>query len=381
MKILALTLWIFTLLTFSTSRAYSASSPFDTPNNKIGIHILSPLEINLASEMVNGNGGDWGYVVIPIQVRDKDLKKWQQFMDDARRLHVTPIIRIGTTSDYFNTVSWSKPSFYEIVDFANFLSSLDWPTKNRYIIVFNEPNRADEWGGNPSAQEYAEILDFTVDVFKSKSEDFFIISAGLDNASIDIEGKSINQYNFLRLMEQSIPGIFNKIDGMASHSYPNPGFKQSPFISTSRNIYSFSYEQDLIYSLSGRKLPIFITETGWSAKELDKNAIKKYFEYALNNVWIDNYIVTISPFLLQASETYAEFSFVNSNERELFNLFQNMQKVKGEPFLSSLVDNVNILNSESPLQDNNSIVPEPLKEESRIDLRPLGKITKWLLRI
>lgn len=381
MKLLTSLFWILTLFFFSAHKIYAVTNPFEVPNNKIGIHILSSSEIDLAAEMVNGNGGDWGYVVIPIQTNDKNLEKWQKFMDDAKRLHIIPIIRISTMSDYFNRILWSKPSFYEIMDFANFLNSLNWPTKNRYVIIFNEPNRADEWGGMPNADEYARILNYAVDVFKSKSEDFFIISAGLDNASIDAEGKSIDQYNFLKLMNKSVPGIFNKIDGFASHSYPNPGFKQSPFFSTSRNIYSFSYERDLIYFFSGKKLPIFITETGWSSNKLDKKTIIKYFKYALENVWIDNYIVTVSPFLLQATETYSEFSFINSNDKELFDFFQGIQKIKGQPILSVKFNDTKILSTTSPLSTDNIILNQESFRKLKLDLNSLGKITKWLLKI
>jgi len=373
---------ILSFITFSfflVPEAYSLD-PFERPNNRIGIHILSPSEISLAASMVNGGGGDWGYVVIPIQANDKDIKKWQQFMNEAKKLHIIPIIRIATTSDYFDTASWYQPSFYDIVDFSNFLNSLVWPTKNRYVIIFNEPNRADEWGGNPNAEEYAKILSYAVDVFKAKSEDFFIISAGLDNAANE-DGKSISSYNFLKLMNKAVPGIFNKIDGFASHSYPNPGFKQSPFISTPHNIYSFSYEQDLIYSLSGRKLPIFITETGWSSKEVSRKIIKSYFEYALNNVWIDNYIVVISPFLLQASGPYSDFSFINDDERELYDFFQNLEKVKGRPLLSYSSTNIEVSNSVSPFGDESGKISKASIDAPKINLKILKEITKWLLKI
>src|SRR3989344_4339022 len=105
--------------------------PLSVPNNKIGIHILFPDEIEKASELVNSSGGDWGYTVIPIQSSDKDLKKWQ-----------------------------------------NFLDSLEWPTKNRYVIVFNEVNRADEWEGKSDPADYARLLSYATIVFKSKNPDF-----------------------------------------------------------------------------------------------------------------------------------------------------------------------------------------------------------------
>jgi len=78
--------------------AYAVYDPLTLPNNKFGIHILFPSELEKAGELVNSNGGQWGYVTIPIQVADKDLVKWQKFFDEAKRLKIIPIIRLATES-------------------------------------------------------------------------------------------------------------------------------------------------------------------------------------------------------------------------------------------------------------------------------------------
>src|ERR1035437_1768497 len=144
-------LLVLLMLTFSNlNTAHAIYDPTSTLNNKFGIHILFPAELSDAAPLVNSNGGDWGYVAIPMQASDRDLDKWQSFMDDCARRHLIPIIRLATTGDYFNKSSWSQPSNYDVLDFANFLNSLNWPTKNRYVIIFNEPNRGDEWDGTPN---------------------------------------------------------------------------------------------------------------------------------------------------------------------------------------------------------------------------------------
>lgn len=165
-------LLIVAFLLFPKS-SFAAEDPFSHPNNKMGIHILFPSELQEAAKLVNSNGGDWGYVTIPIQAGDKDIKKWQEFMDQAKSLHLIPLVRLATEGDYFNTSSWRKPTEADVLDFANFLNSLNWPTKNHYIIVFNEVNRGDEWGGSPNPQEYADILSYAVTAFKSRNPDFF----------------------------------------------------------------------------------------------------------------------------------------------------------------------------------------------------------------
>src|SRR3990170_4049767 len=292
-RILTLVLTL-SLLLASFQSAFAIESPVLKQNNRIGIHILFPSEINNAAKLINSNGGDWGYVVIPIQSGDKDIEKWQGFFDEAISNHVIPILRLSTEGEYFNTSRWRKPTDSDLVDFANFLNSLEWPVKNRYIIVYNEVNRSDEWEGNLNPAEYANILGYAVSAFKSLNDDFFIISAGLDNAAPNINGKYMNEYDYMLAMNDAVPGIFDLVDGLGSHSYPNPGFRQMPYILTSQSIYSFNFERNLAYRLSGKNLPVFITETGWSKEELAENQIAEYFKYAFKHVWSDNYIVAVT---------------------------------------------------------------------------------------
>lgn len=314
--------------------SFAIENPLALPNNKMGVHILFTPEINLASNLINSNGGDWGYVTIPIQAGDKDLRKWQEFMNDAGKLHVIPVIRLATEGDYFNTTVWRKPTYEDILDFANFLNSLVWPVKNRYIVVFNEVNRSDEWGGKLNPKEYASLLNYAVSVFKSLNEDFFIISSGLDNAAPNISGKYMNEYDYMAAMNNAVPGIFGLIDGLGSHSYPNPGFKGMPHILTSQSIYSFNFENNLAYRLSGKVLPVFITETGWSKEALPESQIGQYFKYAFEYVWSDKNIVTVTSFLLQAGiKPFSQFSLIEEDGKynEIFHALQGISKTKGNP--------------------------------------------------
>lgn len=319
---------------------YALEDPRSTINNIYGVHILFPEEIQEAARLVNSNGGDWGYVTIPIQSGDRNLLKWQKFMDDARSLHVIPIIRVATEGDYFNTKNWRKPTEEDVVDFANFLNSLDWPVKNLYIIVFNEVNRGDEWGGSPNPDEYAQILSFAVSAFKTLNQDFFIISAGMDNASVNIDQISINQFDFLKQMNSSVPGIFDRIDGIASHSYPNPAFSQPPSNQSSKSVASFRYEKNLIQQFSSKNLPVFITETGWSNSLISGEKIASYLKDSFNFVWNDQDIIAVTPFLLRANlGPFTVFSLLNIDGSESlpYKAILELPKKKGAPVLAQKV--------------------------------------------
>lgn len=321
---------------FFASPTYAIVNPLDRPNNKIGIHILFPNELEDAAKLVNSRGGEWGYVIIPIQSGDKDIQKWQFFMDESRRLKLIPIIRLATEGDYFNTKVWRKPREEDIIDFANFLNSLSWPTKNRYVIVFNEVNRGDEWGGTPEPAEYARLLDFTVTTFKATNEDFFIISSGLDNAAPNQAGLYMNQYTFMDAMEEAVPGIFTRIDGLASHSYPNPGFSQPYSVLTQMSIASFQYERQLAENFGGKRLPVFITETGWTSEKVPDDVRGDYYFQALNGIWNDDGIVTVAPFLLRAGAgPFQQFTFLTADGKETkqYTAIKALPKTKGEPIL------------------------------------------------
>ncbi|MDP3940785.1 MAG: hypothetical protein Q8Q49_00600 [bacterium] len=335
MKISPLLVYLMLLVLFSTSshQVLAIEDPLGKPNNKFGIHILFPSEIDDASRLVNGNGGEWGYIVVPVQSGDRDLEKWQEFMDKARQRKLIPVIRLATEGDYFNTKVWRKPKESDILDFANFLDSLDWPVKNRYVSVFNEVNRDDEWGGKADPKGYAELLSYATTVFKSLSPDFFILSAGLDNASVNGNG-AINKLTYMQRMNTAVPGVFNQIDGFVSHSYPNPSFSQPPSAQGVTSIASFRFERTLLKKMTPKKLPFFITETGWSGKSISDEVRAAYYKDAFDTVWSDQDIVMVSPFLLRAGGgPFAQFSFIgpDGTPTKQYSSIAGMVKTKGEP--------------------------------------------------
>ena len=330
---------LLTLFLFFPSNVFAVENPLAVPNNKVGVHILFPGEIKDAAKLVNSNGGDWGYVTVPIQTNDRDLNKWQTFMDNAKTLHVIPILRLATEGDFYNTTVWRKPTIFDLLDFATFLNQLSWPTKNRYLIVFNEPNRADEWGGKPNPSEYAYILQDAITIFKQKSDDFFIISAGLDNAAVTTgDGTSYTWDDFMTKMHDGAPDLFSHIDGLGSHSYPNPAFGKDPEVDDPMSIKTYTYEQQLIASFGATLLPVFITETGWSQAALSNTTIAQYFTRAFTNKWTDANIVAITPFLLRAyTPPFHVFSLLAEGDQTTpqYTAIADVPKIAGEPLIAS----------------------------------------------
>lgn len=315
--------------------------PLSRPNNFHGIHILFTSELDGAARLVNSKDGEWGYVTIPIQAGDKDMEKWQKFMDECKKLKLIPILRLSTEADPQNTTVWRKPTATDILDFANFLNSLNWPIENRYIIVFNEMNRFDEWGGEaPDPAFYSGLLAYASQTFREENPNFYIIMGGLDNAAPNDGVKYMDNYVYLKDMYEHDPEIFKKIDGFASHSYPNPGFVAPPLQNKLEGITTYQYEYLYINSKSDHKVPAFITETGWDSKKLPESVITKYYKTAYENFWNKDKdkIVAITPFILNSQGgAFDSFSFLKDGKQtQYYVAAEKMEKTKGQPLIQKV---------------------------------------------
>src|SRR3989344_5758214 len=179
----ALFVFVFSFQFLFSSRPIDALEPNNPLSNiRFGVHISDPADLPKAQELVNSSGGDWGYITIVIQDNDRSAEKWQRFFDDARRRHLIPLVRLAT---HPANTHWEKPMPDQAEEWAAFLNDLNWPTKKRHVIIFNEPNHASEWGGNVNPSEYAEVLKAFFNALKKKSPDFTVLNAGLDAAAPD----------------------------------------------------------------------------------------------------------------------------------------------------------------------------------------------------
>lgn len=344
--LLSLTLLLAWLL-ISPHPTHAIVDPLSVPNNKFGIHIISatPDESSPAAELVNTNG-DWGYITFLIESKDRNHDKWQTFFNDLRRRHLIPIVRLATKA---LNAHWERPYAGEEEAWADFLDNLNWPTKNRYIVIYNEPNHGKEWGQFTDPASYAKVLDKTIDALKKKSADFFVMNAGFDASAPHQPPNYFDEVSFLLEMEKAVPGIFAKLDGWVSHSYPNPEFVGSPNGVGRGTIRTWFWELQQLRNLGVTKnLPVFITETGWKHAEginynpnfPSANTAAGYYKNAFENVWFAQRIVAITPFLLNYQELpFDHFSFKKVNSDSFYAPFQTIKdlpKTKGQPIWENL---------------------------------------------
>lgn len=327
--------------------AYAIVDPRNVSNNIFGIHIIDANDLEDAARLLNSSGGDWGYVTIVIREDDRDTNKWQQTFDKMRELRLIPIVRLATKPQ---GPAWKKPTIEDADSWMKFLSSLNWVVQNRYVILFNEPNHANEWGASVNPSEYAKIARAFRDSLKGNSEDFFVLPAGFDVSAPNGSG-TMDAGQFFEGMEKAVPGIFRSFDGWTSHSYPNPGFSGSPQASGRMSIRSFQWELSSLSKFGVRQnLPVFITETGWVHKEglpagrqgkenkvlgITSETVGEFFKLAFNSAWRDQRIVAVTPFVLNYQDKpFDTFSWRKHDSAEFYSQYEIVQalaKEKGEP--------------------------------------------------
>lgn len=327
----------FIFFILAARNSFAVVNPLETTNNKYGIHIVDENDLSKAVELVNSNGGKWGYVTMVLSEQDRDQTKWQNTFNTMRRENIIPVIRLATKAEGTN---WKKPTVEDADTWANFLNSLNWVVKNRYVILFNEPNHAKEWGGELNPTEYAKIARVFEQKLKQKSSDFFILPAGFDQAATTT-GDTMDIAEYYRQMAASDPDIFKVFDGWSVHAYPNPNFSGSPSGSGRRTVRGYTWEMDLLSQYGAASdLPLFITETGWAhsgngAKGFHSaEEVASFYQAAFTDAWNDPRIVMVSPFLLNyQAPPFNQFSWkqLGGDYFPQYETVKNLPKQTGQP--------------------------------------------------
>lgn len=298
--LLVLVIWL--IVGLMASRKAEAAS--------LGIHLLDPRELPVALELASGGADNLGAVTVVLRSDDRNRQTWQEFLEQAAGNRIRPIIRLATNSE---GKGWRRPNRRDVVEAAEFLSSLDWQTDTLTVVVFNEPNHGAEWGGRVDAEGYARTLAFAADWFHTESKEYVVLPAGLDAATAN--GKeTMENLTFMRKMLTEEPSLINQIDGWTVHAYANPGFAGSPQDKSKMSIRSFNYEINMLKKYSPKELNIYITEAGWKRTRVNEKYLGSYYVQAVRDAWSNQAVVAITPFVYSAQDgPFREFSFMNAD--------------------------------------------------------------------
>lgn len=328
-----------TLLFFYLFSIFS-TKPILASKNIFGLHLTQTEDIHAAKEIINSNGGDWGWVTIVIRFDQLDYNMWQDFFDNCRQFHLIPIVRLATISEGDN---WKVPSLSDIDKLTSFLNSLNWPTKTQHVILFNEINHGQEWGGEVDIKNYVDVSIYTSQKLKEYNQNFFVLSGALDLASPEKPPNFKSAQSVYQEIFSYNSQYFNYIDGIASHSYPNHGFLGTPKDKGQHSILGYSWELDYLKKIGITKdFPIYITETGWPHREgLDSRnnfyTTKTTSQFLIDalSIWSnDNQVKAVTPFIFNyPQKPFDHFSWLDQQEK-IYPEYQKIietEKFKNQP--------------------------------------------------
>ncbi len=319
---------------------YKSKSPQNPKNNKFGLYIYAEnsKHIKIADELVNTNGGDWGYVLIPYNIRDRDESKWDRVFSDLHKKHLIPLVQL-----YDVQIDTYKE---DTTKAAKFLNSFVWPVRERYISVYNEPNDKRFWRDELNPGQYADVLDYTIDAFKQENSSFFMINGALNASLPDNSAQGyMSAEKFIKELNKAEPGIFEKLDGWASHSYPQPNFSGSPSDTGWWSIRAYQEELRVLKEIGVKKdLPVFITETGWAHAEGDTHngsyvssqRAGENMKQAYEKVWLpDDRVKAVTPFTIYYRPPNDHFAWVDEELKPYaqYEVIKKMEKTSGTPFI------------------------------------------------
>ena len=328
--------------------------PIPFPANKKGVHLLlddgrqawpSALwgeHMAAAAEVVEGEG----YVLQLIRADDLDVVRWQHFLDLCAAHELRPILRLATTF-YRQGGYWVRPEAGPAgdytgiaADYARFVAALAWPDESHFIIIGNEPNHGEEWGGRVDPAGYARFFLATARALHAADPDAIVLNAPLDQFAPHTNGlplangfSYLDATSFLAEMVAAEPTWLSELDGWASHSYPlgpfsrppeemvfgidllngavGQGPREVPAGLFNRGIAGYEWELYQLSTYGVRGLPVFITETGWRHQESeieralddgpaglpDSATVARYLETAFREQWLlDNRVYAVIPF-------------------------------------------------------------------------------------
>src|SRR5215212_4550865 len=154
-------------------------------NNIVGLNVARLRQdryLQAAADLVNRNGGDWGYVTVVWTADDRDSGAGdlflRQFVDRCFEYHLRPIVRVATRFDV-GSGTWTRPEPDDAERWRGYFERASWPTRPVWVVAGNEPNLGRDWGGQVDAADYARYLAGFLDVF-ADSEQFKVVNAPLD---------------------------------------------------------------------------------------------------------------------------------------------------------------------------------------------------------
>ncbi|MFN8635816.1 MAG: hypothetical protein U0893_18360 [Chloroflexota bacterium] len=261
------------------------------PNNIVGLNLArrhQPQYIRAAGDVVNANGGAWGYVTILFTRQDRDAElavhALQQVLDRCFEARLQPIVRVATQFDEQSGI-WDRPTDDEPARWRALFEQVRWPNRLVWIIPANEPNLGREWGGQVDVPSYARYLDRFMNVFEG-ADRLRVVNAPMNLSNPHKLPEMQDAFDFLAEQADLTPGIFERLPAWATNSYRVDGFGDGVRF-THRG-----YEAELEFI--GRDMPVIVAESG-VLKRHDQDEVARFFVQAYRDWQNDRRVIAATP--------------------------------------------------------------------------------------
>ncbi len=272
-----LTGWILTRMNRNVA-PLGPQRTVQTTNPKAGVHTrldneVEAWKIKKTLEMARELGTPWIVEYFPWAYSEPRKGKFNfehadLVVDHANRQGLTVIARLGMVPDWArpkDTIANYLPeASYD--DFASYAAEFvaHFAGRVEYVIIWNEPNLALEWGyRRPDPVAYTELLRVTSQAIRAANPDVIILAGALAPTLGDPAGElGMSDLDYLQSMYDA--GAAPYFDALAVHAY---GLTFPPEDSPDPDVINFRRVEllrQVMFANGDGDKPVHITEAGWN---------------------------------------------------------------------------------------------------------------------
>ncbi len=311
------------------------------PVNRYGIGYVDQGDAtaNALSAKLIGPGGYVTVIFADITPsRTSADQSWKDSISDLYSRDLIPVVRMAPPWGNRNVRNMGEsPTSYKALAqaYAAVIKDLPkragWPL---YVEVDNEPNLCYEWAcdsGSLSAQEmateYAHLLSDVADALHAIGDSRIkvlngaLAPGGVNSCDCSTQNGPPGTLStaFLGYMKSAVPGVFDKIDDFASHSYPASGEGYGFFCDYSQAMTGLTFYKKELAAIGKPNMKVIMTETGWpiqwpNAPTWTRDQVADFTVSAYQNVWLtEPGILAVTPFILRGGSQWEDFAWVKAD--------------------------------------------------------------------
>ncbi len=305
----------------------------ETTDPKAGVHTrldneVEAWKIKKTLEMVRELGTPWIVEYFPWAYSEPrkghyTFEHADLVVDHANRQGLTIIARLGMVPDWAHPqgtiANYLPEESYQ--DFADYAAAFvrHFAGRVRYVIIWNEPNLALEWGYRPpDPAAYTELLKIVAPAIREANPDVVILAGALAPTLGDPTGElGMGDLDYLQAMYDA--GAAPYFDALAVHSYGLTYPPEDPPDPEIINFRRVELLRQVMIANGDRDKPIHITEAGWNDHPRWTRAVRpaqrirytiRAYQMALDWPWLDSLSMWVFRYPVPEKSFRQYFSFV-----------------------------------------------------------------------